>query len=60
MLVFNLVAPHFTIPRPQKKRKAQAGAEAASAAVFAIGAFIRLHGLKKNIQKNSDLAWVQI
>jgi hypothetical protein len=47
---------NFTIERPQKKRKAQPGAEAASAAACAIGAFIGLHGQKKRIYKNSNLA----
>jgi hypothetical protein len=34
----------FTISRPQKKMKAQPGAEAASQPAYAIGAFIGLHG----------------
>jgi hypothetical protein len=44
---------HFTISRPQKKRKAQPGGEAASSPACAIGAFIGLHG-QKRIKNNSD------
>jgi hypothetical protein len=36
----------FTISRPQKKRKAQPGGEAASPPACAIGALIGLHGQK--------------
>jgi hypothetical protein len=50
---------HSTISRPQKKSKVLPGAEAASAANCAIGAFIGLHN-QKRIEKNPDLGWVQI
>jgi hypothetical protein len=40
-------------------KNAQHGAEAASAAACAIGAFIGLHG-QERIYKNSDFAWIQI
>jgi hypothetical protein len=45
---------HYTISRPQEKRKAQPGAEAASAAACAIGTSIGLHG-QKRILRTSDL-----
>jgi hypothetical protein len=48
---------NFTISRTHRKTKKQLGANAASAAACAIGAFIGLHG-QKRIKKNSDLAWV--
>jgi hypothetical protein len=38
---------HFEIPKPQKKRKAQPGGEAALPTACAIGAFIGLHGQKR-------------
>jgi hypothetical protein len=50
---------HFTISRPQKKRKAQPGAEAASAAACAIGFYVGI-GVHNAFGKKSDLAWVQI
>jgi hypothetical protein len=51
---------HFTISRPQKKRKAQPGGETASAAACAIGAFIGLHGQKKKHSKKLGFSWVKI
>jgi hypothetical protein len=45
---------NFTISKPQKKRKAQPGAEAAFAAAYAIGAAICLYG-QTRVLNNSDL-----
>jgi hypothetical protein len=46
---------NFTNSRPQEKRKAQPGKEAAAPPEFSMGAFIGLRGQKRTL-KNSNYA----
>jgi hypothetical protein len=58
LLLAEFLKIHFKISSPPKK-KAQPGAEAASAAACTTGAFMGFHG-QCRIKKKLDSSWVQI